>query len=108
MNLRDWDDFIGFPAQDRIPSKILTDFPKTEQQYRLACYSFFTALFLTLEEYLSTFLASDNGKADIKRWAEQMCSVKYPPRFTARGQFFTKVTATYLKVWINLPGSAFV
>jgi hypothetical protein len=67
MNLRDWNDLIGFPVQDRIPSKILTDFTRTEQQHRLACYYFFTTLFLTLEEYLSTYLASDNGKADIKR-----------------------------------------
>ena len=105
MNLRDGNDFS---AQDRVPSKILTDFPRTEEQYRLACYSFFTALFETLEEHLSTFLASDDVEADITRWAEQMCSVGYPPRFTTRGEFFTKVAATYLKVRIDLLGSVFV
>ena len=101
MNLQDGNDFTGFPARDRIPSKILTDFPKTMNEYSLACYAFFTALFVVLEEHLSALLASDNGKADIKHWAEQMCSVSYPPRFTAREEFFTKVAKRYLKVLIN-------
>lgn len=91
MNLREGNDVTGFPARDTIPSTILTDFPRTGYGYGIACYAFF----VTLEEHLATFLATGEGRADITR-------------FTARNEFFTKVAAKYLKVWIHLPASTCV
>ncbi|KAI9568063.1 hypothetical protein HD554DRAFT_2172787 [Boletus coccyginus] len=98
MNLRGENDKLGFPGRDPIPSQILTQFPPTEGAYRIICYAFFTALFDTLEEYLSAGHVIRNAKASVMRWVRQMCNMSDPPESTARAGFFYKVSKRYSKV----------
>lgn len=98
MNLRGEQDKLGFPARDLIPSKILTEFSPTVGGYRIVCYAFFTALFDTLQEYLSTGHATRNAKTSVLRWVLQMCDMSDPPRSNARTDFFVKVSEKYTKV----------
>jgi hypothetical protein len=98
MNLRGEKDRLGFPGRDPIPSKILTEFPPTEDGYRAICYAFFIALFNTLEEYLSKGHATRNTKAGIMRWVREMCNMSDPPRAAARADFFRKLSEKYEKV----------
>ena len=79
MNLRGEEDKLGFPACDPIPSKILTEFPPTVGGYRTVCYAFFTALFDTLQEHLSTDHAARNAKTSVTNWATSVIGPRpYP------------------------------
>jgi len=98
MNLRGESDRLGFPARDPIPSQILTQFPPTEGAYRTVCYAFSTALFDTLEEYLSTGHAPQNAKASVMSWVRHLCDMGDPPKSTARADSFYKVSKRYSKV----------
>ncbi|KAF8548189.1 hypothetical protein OG21DRAFT_1526653 [Imleria badia] len=98
MNLRGETDKLGFPARDPIPSQILTEFPPTEEAYQTVCYAFFIALFDTLDEYLYTAYPMRKTKGSLMDWVRQICDMSHPPRFTARADFFRKVSERYTKV----------
>ena len=98
MNLRGEEDKLGFPPRDPIPSKILTEFPPTVGGYRIVCYAFFTALFDTLQEHLSTDHATRNAKTSVTNWASKMCDMSDPPKSNTRADFFVKVSDKYTKV----------
>ena len=98
MNLRGEKDKLGFPLRDPIPSRILTEFPATEKEYRIICYAFFTALFDTLEGYFNTPHATQGSKGSITSWVCRMCDMSDPPRSTVRADFFNKLSQKYTKV----------
>lgn len=100
MNLCEEHDVVGFLTRNSIPSRILTDFPSTVEGYQTVCYAFLTALFDTLEEYLSNNHTTRSDRAGIMSWVDQMCDMNYPPRSTARIDFFRKLAEKYEKVWI--------
>ena len=105
INLRGEKDQLGFPLRDPIPSKILTEFPPTEKEYRIVCYAFFTALFDTLEEYFNTPHATRNTKGSIMSWVRRMCDMSDPPRSTVRVDFFNKLLHAYTKVRTSIFGA---
>lgn len=98
MNLREEQDVVGFPARDPVPSSILTNFPSSVVAYQTICYAFLTALFDTLEEYLSKNYTTRSARAGIMDWVDQMCDMSCPPRTTARADFFRKLSEKYEKV----------
>lgn len=101
MNLREEQDVVGFPARDPIPSGMWTNFPFAAGAYQTVCYAFLSALFDTLEKYLSKNYTTRSAKAGIMYWVDQMCDMSYPPRTTARTDFFEKLAdKKYGKVWI--------
>ncbi|KAG1831604.1 hypothetical protein EV424DRAFT_160503 [Suillus variegatus] len=94
MNLRDPSD-LGFPMRDLVPARILTeDTDCTAAEYTARCCAFFTAIFQTLQEDLSSKLPrlrSGNPDPVIKSWNDQMCNM----RSSARSEFFQKVHSRY-------------
>ncbi|KAG2141416.1 uncharacterized protein EDB93DRAFT_634537 [Suillus bovinus] len=94
MNLRDPRD-QGFPMRDLVPARILTeDTDCTQAEYTARCRAFFTAIFQTLQEDLSSKLpqlCSGNPNPVIKSWNDQMCNMGS----NARSEFFQKVHFRY-------------
>lgn len=94
MNLRGPSD-RGFPMRDLVPARILTeDTDCTRAEYTARCCAFFTAIFQTLQEDLSSKLPrlrSGNPNPAIKIWNDQMCNMCSE----ARVEFFQKVRSRY-------------
>lgn len=97
MNLRGPSD-RGFPMRDLVPARILTeDTDCTRAEYTARCCAFFTAIFQTLQEDLSSKLPrlrSGNPNPAIKIWNDQMCNMCSE----ARVEFFQKVRSRYQEV----------
>ncbi|KAG1762739.1 hypothetical protein EV702DRAFT_1206236 [Suillus placidus] len=94
MNLRDPVD-PGFPMRDLVPARILTeDMGCTRAEYAARCFAFFSAIFQTLEQDLTSKLprlCSGSPDPAIKPWNDEMCNM----RSEARTEFFQKVQYQY-------------
>ncbi|KAG2152688.1 uncharacterized protein EDB93DRAFT_1327626 [Suillus bovinus] len=99
MNLRDPSD-PGFPMRDVVPARILTeDMGCTQAEYTARCCAFFTAIFQTLQKYLSDEFPRLRSQASgpdaaIKSWNDEMCDM----RSEARTKFFQEVQDLYEKI----------
>ena len=99
MNIRERSD-SGFPAQDAVPSSILTgDTECSQAEYTARCCAFFAAIFRTLEQELSGLTSRlRSGRLDIPRvvkaWNDRMCKMGSADRT----MFFDKVNMEHLAV----------
>jgi len=103
MNIRDPSD-SSFPAQDEVPSSILTEEMQCSQaQYTARCCAFFAAIFKTLERELGELVSPRlrSGRSNIpgvrKTWNDRMCDMLSADRT----KFFEKVQEEYLAVRIS-------
>ncbi|KAG1776127.1 hypothetical protein EV702DRAFT_1231141 [Suillus placidus] len=101
MNLRDPSD-PGFPMRDLVPARILTeDMGCTRAEYTARCCAFFTAIFQTLEQDLTSKLPrlrSGSPDPTIKSWNDEICNM----RSEARTEFFQKVQYQYQEILNNI------
>ncbi|KAG1894748.1 uncharacterized protein F5891DRAFT_1061388 [Suillus fuscotomentosus] len=101
MNLREPSD-LGYPVRDLVPARILTENTGcTAAEYTAHCCAFFTAIFQTLQQVLSSkLLELHSGSPDlvIKSWNNEMCDM----RSKARTDFFQKVQSRYQDTLDNI------
>ncbi|KAG1777972.1 hypothetical protein EV702DRAFT_1196772 [Suillus placidus] len=86
----------GFPKRDLVPARILTEYTTgcTQAEYSARSCAFFTAIFGTLQQDLSSQLpALRSGSSDdaIKAWNDKICDM----RSEARTEFFEIVKIRY-------------
>ncbi|KAG1801836.1 hypothetical protein EV424DRAFT_1559220 [Suillus variegatus] len=101
MNLHEPSD-LGYPMRDLVPARILTENTGcTAAEYTAHCCAFFTAIFQTLQQVLSSkLLELHSGSPDlvIKSWNNEMCDM----RSKAHTDFFQKVQTRYQETLDNI------